>query len=65
MKSGQPLDWFDRAVVPALGHVAAALMLCLMLLTCADVVECSIEGVATLRTHIVSPGLVERRGHAA
>jgi 2-keto-4-pentenoate hydratase/2-oxohepta-3-ene-1,7-dioic acid hydratase in catechol pathway len=29
-----------------------------------DVVECSIEGVATLRTHIVSPGLVERRGHA-
>ena len=30
-----------------------------------DVVECSIEGVATLRTHIVSPGLVERRGHAA
>ncbi len=29
-----------------------------------DVVECSIEGVATLRTHIVSPGLVEHRGHA-
>jgi len=29
-----------------------------------DVVECSIEGVATLRTHIVSPGTVERRGHA-
>src|SRR5439155_7101531 len=29
-----------------------------------DVVECSIEGVATLRTHIVSPGLAERRGHA-
>ena len=29
-----------------------------------DVVECSIEGVATLRTHIVSPGTVERRAHA-
>jgi len=29
---------FDRAVAPALGLVAAALMLCLMLLTCADVV---------------------------
>src|SRR5260221_760787 len=29
-----------------------------------DVVECSIEGVATLRTYIVSPGLVERRGRA-
>jgi len=29
-----------------------------------DVVECSIEGVATLRTHIVSPGTVERRGRA-
>ena len=38
MKSRQPLDWFDRALVPALGHVAAVLMLCLMLLTCADVV---------------------------
>ena len=38
MKSRQPLGWFDRALVPALGHVAAALMLCLMLLTCADVV---------------------------
>jgi 5-carboxymethyl-2-hydroxymuconate isomerase/acylpyruvate hydrolase len=30
-----------------------------------DVVECSIEGVATLRTHIVAPGLVERRANAA
>jgi 2-keto-4-pentenoate hydratase/2-oxohepta-3-ene-1,7-dioic acid hydratase in catechol pathway len=30
-----------------------------------DVVECSIDGVATLRTHIVSPGAVERRAHAA
>ncbi|HTQ73723.1 MAG TPA: TRAP transporter small permease [Burkholderiales bacterium] len=29
---------FDRAVAPALGLVAAALMLCLMLLTCVDVV---------------------------
>ena len=29
---------FDRAVVPALGYVAAALMFCLMLLTCVDVV---------------------------
>ena len=38
MKSRQPLDWFDRAFVPTLGHVAAALILCLMLLTCADVV---------------------------
>lgn len=38
MKSRQPLDGFDRALVPALGYAAAALMLCLMLLTCADVV---------------------------
>ena len=38
MKSRQPLDWLDRALVPALGHVAAALILCLMLLTCVDVV---------------------------
>ncbi len=38
MKSRQPLDWFDRALVPTLGHVAAALILCLMLLTCVDVV---------------------------
>jgi TRAP-type C4-dicarboxylate transport system permease small subunit len=29
---------FDRAVAPVLGYVAAALMFCLMLLTCADVV---------------------------
>ena len=29
---------FDRAVVPALGTIAAALMFCLMLLTCVDVV---------------------------
>jgi len=28
---------FDRAVVPALGVVAAALMFCIMLLTCVDV----------------------------
>jgi len=38
MESRQPLDWFDRAVVPPLGYVAAAVMLCLMLLTCVDVV---------------------------
>ena len=29
-----------------------------------DVVECSIEGVTTLRTYIVPPGLIERRAHA-
>jgi TRAP-type C4-dicarboxylate transport system permease small subunit len=34
----QPLDWFDRAIVPLLGYVAAVVMFCLMLLTCADVV---------------------------
>jgi TRAP-type C4-dicarboxylate transport system permease small subunit len=34
----QPLDWFDRAVVPTLGYVAAVVMFCLMLLTCVDVV---------------------------
>jgi TRAP-type C4-dicarboxylate transport system permease small subunit len=28
---------FDRAVVPALGYVAAGLMFCIMLLTCVDV----------------------------
>lgn len=33
-----PLGWFDRAVVPLLGYLAAAVMLGLMLLTCADVV---------------------------
>jgi TRAP-type transport system small permease protein len=38
VKSRPPLDGFDRVVVPALGHVAAALMLGLMLLTCVDVV---------------------------
>jgi TRAP-type C4-dicarboxylate transport system permease small subunit len=38
VKSRQRLDWFDRAVVPTLGYVAAAVMFCLMLLTCADVV---------------------------
>lgn len=37
MKSRQPLDWFDRAVVPALGYLAAGLMFCTMLLTCVDV----------------------------
>ena len=34
----QPLDLFDRAIVPALGYVAAVVMFCLMLLTCVDVV---------------------------
>lgn len=33
-----PLDWFDRAVVPVLGHVAALVMFCLMALTCVDVI---------------------------
>ncbi len=32
------LSAFDRAVAPALGLLAAALMFCLMLLTCVDVV---------------------------
>jgi TRAP-type C4-dicarboxylate transport system permease small subunit len=34
----QPLEWFDRAVVPTLGLAAAAVMLGLMALTCADVI---------------------------
>src|SRR5258707_10984481 len=38
VKSRQPLDWFDRALVPLLGYAAAAVMLFLMLLTCVDVV---------------------------
>jgi TRAP-type C4-dicarboxylate transport system permease small subunit len=38
MDSRQPLDGFDRAVVPLLGYLAAAVMFCLMLLTCADVI---------------------------
>jgi TRAP-type C4-dicarboxylate transport system permease small subunit len=33
----QPLDWFDRLVVPTLGYVAATVMFCLMALTCVDV----------------------------
>ncbi|MGH8682569.1 MAG: TRAP transporter small permease [Burkholderiales bacterium] len=33
----QPFDWFDRAVVPVLGGVAAIVLFCLMLLTCVDV----------------------------
>ena len=37
MEPRQPLDWLDRAIVPLLGYVAAAVTLCLMLLTCADV----------------------------
>ncbi len=38
MKSRQPLDRFDRALVPLLGYAAAVVMLFLMLLTCVDVV---------------------------
>jgi TRAP-type C4-dicarboxylate transport system permease small subunit len=38
MERRQPLDWFDRALVPLLGYAAAAVMLFLMLLTCVDVV---------------------------
>jgi len=34
----QPLAWVERTIAPALGCVAAVLMFCLMLLTCADVV---------------------------
>lgn len=33
----QPLDWFDRAIVPVLGYFAAAVMFSMMALTCADV----------------------------
>jgi TRAP-type C4-dicarboxylate transport system permease small subunit len=33
----EPLQAFDRAVVPALGYLAAAVLFALMLLTCADV----------------------------
>jgi TRAP-type C4-dicarboxylate transport system permease small subunit len=36
--ASRSLDWFDRAVAPALGYIAAAVMLCLMVLTCVDVV---------------------------
>ena len=31
------MDWFDRRVAPALGWFAAAVLMALMLLTCADV----------------------------
>jgi TRAP-type C4-dicarboxylate transport system permease small subunit len=34
----QPLDWFDRAIVPTLGYVAAIVMFAMMVLTCADVI---------------------------
>jgi TRAP-type C4-dicarboxylate transport system permease small subunit len=34
----QPLDLFDRAVVPALGVIAAVLLFTMMALTCIDVV---------------------------
>jgi len=31
------MDWFDRRVAPVLGYFAAAVLMALMLLTCADV----------------------------
>ena len=34
----QPLAWIDRAIVPLLGYVAAAVMFTLMVLTCVDVI---------------------------
>ena len=34
----QPLDWFDRAIVPVLGYVAAAVMFAMMMVTCVDVI---------------------------
>ena len=33
----QAIDWFDRAVVPVLGHFAAVVLFTLMLVTCIDV----------------------------
>jgi TRAP-type C4-dicarboxylate transport system permease small subunit len=33
----QPLDWFDRAIVPVLGYAAAVVLFALMALTCVDV----------------------------
>lgn len=39
MSNGRrPTDWFDRAVVPFLGAVAAIVLFAMMLLTCVDVV---------------------------
>ena len=39
MKAGHaPFQFFDRLVVPVLGYLAAALLFCLMLVTCVDVV---------------------------
>src|SRR4051794_36826911 len=34
----QPLDWFDRLIVPLLGGLAAIILFVLMLLTCTDVI---------------------------
>lgn len=34
----QPFSWFDRAIVPLLGGVAAIILFVMMMLTCADVV---------------------------
>jgi TRAP-type C4-dicarboxylate transport system permease small subunit len=38
MDGRQPLDQFDRAIVPALSAVAAAVLFAMMTLTCADVI---------------------------
>jgi TRAP-type C4-dicarboxylate transport system permease small subunit len=39
MDSGQqPLGWFDRLVTPFFGLIAALLLLCLMAVTCVDVI---------------------------
>jgi TRAP-type transport system small permease protein len=38
MHGREPLAQFDRVIVPVLGIVAAALLFCLMALTCVDVV---------------------------
>src|SRR5581483_4855877 len=34
----QPLDLFDRAIIPVLGVIAAVVLFVLMVLTCADVI---------------------------
>ena len=36
--TGQPLGFFDRALAPPLGVLAALVLFCLMALTCADVI---------------------------
>lgn len=34
----QPLDWFDKIIVPLLGGIAGVILFVMMFLTCADVV---------------------------